>query len=144
MDTMAGDTANERVRRGVAGVIVRQQRFLAIRRSSTVVAPRTICFPGGAIEAGESQEQALEREFREELNVAVQPLRRVWRSTTPWQVELEWWLAALPIHVTPMPNPAEVEAVHWMTAQEMLDHADLLASNRAFFAALAAGEIVLG
>ncbi len=74
----------------------------------------------------------------------VQPLRRVWSSITPWQVELDWWLAAMESQTMPTANPDEVEAVHWMTIQQMLAHPDLLASNRAFFAALAAGEIVLG
>ena len=42
-------------RRGVVGVIFREDRLLVIRRSLTVVAPGLLCLPGGGIE--EVQEQ---------------------------------------------------------------------------------------
>ena len=66
-------------RRGVVGVVVRDGRMLVIRRSRSVVAPLVYCFPGGGIEAGESEEEALVREFREEIGVTIRPVRRLWR-----------------------------------------------------------------
>ncbi|MBN1589465.1 MAG: NUDIX domain-containing protein, partial [Pirellulales bacterium] len=82
-------------RRGAIGVVLRDERFLLIRRSAHVIAPRRFCFPGGGIHPGESEADALVREFQEELSVRVRPLRRIWRSVTPWQVRLSWWLAEL-------------------------------------------------
>jgi hypothetical protein len=41
------------------------------------------------------------------------------------------------------PNPAEVEAIHWLSAAEMLSHADLLESNRAFLEGVLDGTIAL-
>ncbi|HEX7375700.1 MAG TPA: NUDIX domain-containing protein [Pirellulales bacterium] len=130
-------------RRGAVAVICRQRRLLVIRRSQQVVAPGAYCFPGGAIECQESEEQALVRELREELNVAVKPLRRLWQSVTPWQVELAWWSAELSADAVPRPAPAEVESCHWLTLGEMAALPELLESNRHFLAAVARGEIVL-
>jgi 8-oxo-dGTP diphosphatase len=130
-------------RRGAVAVVVRDARFLVIRRSAHVVAPGAFCFPGGGIEADESEEQALVREFREELGAAIRPVRRVWKSITRWQTELAWWLGELERATELLLNPAEVESVHWLTREEMLHHPNLLDSNRDFLRALAAGEIVL-
>jgi 8-oxo-dGTP diphosphatase len=128
-------------RRGVVGVVVRNGRMLVIRRSRSVVAPLVYCFPGGGIEAGESEEEALVREFLEELGVTIRPLRRLWQCTTAWKVDLAWWLVELPHDAIPTPNPLEVESIHWHTPEEMAGLPDLLESNREFLALLARGEI---
>ena len=135
--------ASPQRRRGAVAVVLRGERFLVIRRSANVVAPGAMCFPGGGIEGQESETEALVREFREELGAAIRPVRCVWRSTTRWHVELAWWLVELDADTELYPNPAEVESVHWLTGPAMLEHAALLDSNRAFLAALAAGEVVL-
>src|SRR6185295_10143313 len=80
-------------RRGIVAIIVRDDRFLVIRRSVHVVAPRAYCFPGGHLEAAETEPQALVRELHEELGISVGPVRRVWQSETPWGVKLACWLA---------------------------------------------------
>lgn len=131
------------VKRGAVAVVVRDRRFLVIRRSAQVVAPGAFCFPGGGIEGQESEAEALVREFQEELGAVVEPQRLVWRSTTRWNVELAWWLGALPLDVALVPNPAEVESIHWMHAAEMLAAENLLESNRQFLAALELGQISL-
>jgi 8-oxo-dGTP diphosphatase len=130
-------------RRGAVAVIVRDGRFLVIRRSATVVAPGAYCFPGGAIEGEETEEVALVREIHEELGVSVQPVRRLWQSRTPWGVELAWWLAALDLKAQPVPNPSEVESYVWLTAAEMRATTTLLESNQHFLDALAREEFSL-
>ena len=129
--------------RGSVAVVVRGGRLLVIRRSRLVVAPRAFCFPGGAIEGEESEEEALVREIREELGVTVLPQRRIWQSVTPWRVHLSWWLSHLPPDARLAPNPAEVESVHWYTPEEMARLPDLLESNRDFLHALASGGVDL-
>jgi 8-oxo-dGTP pyrophosphatase MutT (NUDIX family) len=130
-------------RRGVVAVIERDGRLLVIRRSQHVLAPGALCFPGGAIEAGESEEMALVRELDEELGVVIEPLRPVWQSVTTWNVEISWWHADLAPVEEPQPSEAEVAAVYWMTVNELHDHEDLLASNLEFLQGIRAGQIVL-
>ncbi|HUY88479.1 MAG TPA: NUDIX domain-containing protein [Pirellulales bacterium] len=130
-------------RRGAVAVIERSGALLVIRRSQIVVAPGAFCFPGGGIEPGESEEEALVRELREELQVEVRPLRRLWSSVTPWNVELAWWQADLAAEAIPRPSPAEVESVHWYTLAEMAELPSLLESNRQFLSAIERSEIVL-
>jgi len=130
-------------RRGVVAVIRSDDRLLVIRRSQSVVAPGAYCFPGGAIEGDETEEQALVREIAEELGACVRPLRRIWTNTTPWNVTLSWWLAEAEPDCKYRPNPAEVESIHWLTANEMSGLPELLANNRHFLSAVANGEIVL-
>jgi len=117
--------------------------MLVIRRASSVVAPLTYCFPGGALEADESEPEALIREFREELGVAVRPLRRLWQCVTPWKVALGWWLGELDPNAVLTPNPAEVASIHWFTPAEMLCLPALLESNREFLTLVQRGEIRL-
>ena len=134
---------NEKSRplRGVVAVVMRSQQLLVIRRSQFVVAPRLLCFPGGAIEEGESEEAALVREVYEELGVTVTPLRALWQSVTAWQVEIRWWHAELDHAAVPIPNEAEVESFHWMTLDELRSSDDLLQSNHDFLAAITAREV---
>jgi 8-oxo-dGTP diphosphatase len=122
-------------RRGVVAVIVREGRFLVIRRSQHVRAPGMHCFPGGAIEPDESEATALCRELQEELALAARPLRRIWESVTPWNVALAWWLVEIDASAAPVPNPHEVAAFHWLTGDEIRALPDLLAGNLEFLAA---------
>lgn len=131
------------VRRGVVAVIRDGEKLLVIRRSQWVVAPGAFCFPGGGIEPGETEQQALVRELREELNAEAVPVRRVWNSCTPWGVELSWWFARLAPGATLRPAPAEVESCHWHTPAEIAELPGLLRSNHDFLAALARGEIAI-
>jgi 8-oxo-dGTP diphosphatase len=131
------------VRRGAVAIIVRQQRCLMIRRAEGIAAPGAYCFPGGGIEAGETEIQAVRRELREELNVEVEPLRRVWESVTPWGVHLAWWTARMAETAEPIASPAEVAEVLWRDWSEMRSLPGLLASNLAFLDALERGDIVV-
>lgn len=130
-------------RHGVVGVLVRAGRLLVIQRSQHVVAPLAYCFPGGAIELDETEPIALVRELREELSIEVSPRRLLWRSKTPWNVELAWWLADVGDEVEPVPNPQEVHSYAWRSVDEMLGLDRLLESNRGFLAAWNRGELEL-
>jgi len=126
---------------GVVAVVIRGERLLVIRRSRHVRAPLMHCFPGGAIEPGEDEPAAVRRELCEELALAAMPRRLIWRSTTPWNVALAWWLTEIDSAAVPVANPLEVESFAWLTAEEILRLPDLLASNSEFLAAWQNGQI---
>ena len=109
------------------------------RRAAGVIAPGAWCFVGGAIEPGESEEQAVVREFREEVSGHVQPLRRIWEYLRPdGTLHLSWWLAELGDGAL-RPNAAEVAEVRWCTPDEIAALPGLLDSNREFLRQIRAG-----
>lgn len=122
------------------GVVVacqdEQGRWLMIRRSATVVAPLKICFPGGGIEANESQYEAVVREMREELDAIVKPVACVWSHCYEERAVKLWgWLAELEPN-TLMPNPEEVAEIHWLAADEAIRHPDALPRTQDFLSSL--------
>jgi 8-oxo-dGTP pyrophosphatase MutT (NUDIX family) len=128
---------------GAIGVIVQDAEFLVIERSAFVRAPGKLCFPGGSVEPGETDAQAVIRELREELRVDVRPIREIWQSESGTGIQLIWWQAEIVSSQPPVPNPAEVASYSWLTAEAMLTQAELLITNRRFLEALHAGDIVL-
>jgi 8-oxo-dGTP diphosphatase len=138
-------TSNEPpiARRGAVAVIVRDGRLLVIRRSQHVIAPGLFCFPGGGIEPGESEQQAVVRELQEELGCAVTPRRRLWESVSSWRVHLAWWLSEFDERLPLTPNPLEVESIHWFTLGELRALPGQLESNYRFLEAIARGEVRL-
>ena len=127
---------------GVVAVIPQGNRLLVIRRSRHVVAPGQFCFPGGHLDSGESEQEGLVRELHEELQLVVQPKRRLWQSVTPWRVSLAWWLCD-PIRSEPVPNLAEVESFQWLDRTELEQLSDLLESNHDFLRAWDQGAFSL-
>jgi 8-oxo-dGTP diphosphatase len=124
----------------VHGVVVACQRedgkWLCIRRSATVAAPLKVCFPGGAIEIGESQESAVVREMREEIGIAVEPIKCVWRWDSPTTELTLWGWIASHDGAKLKSDPAEVAEVLWLTSDEVAAHPDAMPTNRSFVAAL--------
>ena len=68
---------NNRVLRGVIGILNRGDEYLMIRRADGVAKPGCWCFPGGHVEPGETPRQAVRRELHEELGIIVSPTRRL-------------------------------------------------------------------
>ena len=112
-------------------------RFLMVRRSRHVaILPGKVCFPGGGVCLGESQEAACVREAREELGANLTPIQPVWRHEfTDRPLTLFGWLAAVadePLR----PDPLEVAEVLWLNRAEALAHPDGLPTNESFIDAL--------
>jgi len=130
-------------RRGVIAITRRQGRFLVIRRGATVAAGGTICFPGGHIEPGEEEHEAVVRECREELAAEVEPAECIWRSVSPWGTELAWWTVRLVSTGELVPHPVEVAEILWLSVEEMLVDPTLLEGNRPFLEAIRDGRVAV-
>src|SRR5262245_3025425 len=92
-------------------------------------------FPGGKVEAGESEEEALVRECREELAVEISLGDRI-GGDVPLQhgrALLRVWLAEL---VSGAPKALEPASVRWLTADE-LDSVSWLPADAPIVAELA-------
>jgi len=104
---------------GILGIVQREGRLLMIQRSHNVRVPLAWCFPGGTIELGESQPQALVREMREELHLEVRPGRLLMTQTKhDGRLVLHCWSAEI-ISGEPRANPREVAQALWLTPAEI-------------------------
>ncbi|WP_435372480.1 (deoxy)nucleoside triphosphate pyrophosphohydrolase, partial [Streptomyces ficellus] len=112
----------------VAGAVFDKGRLLAARRSAPPELAGRWELPGGKLEPGESAQEALVRELREELGVETEPGQRIpgdW-PLAPGYV-LQVWTARL---VSGRPRPLQDhDELRWLTRQE-LDTVDWLDQDR--------------
>ncbi len=130
-------------KRGVIAVTRQDDKFLVIRRGAAVAAGGTICFPGGHIELGEAEHEAVVRECHEELAAVVEPGECVWRSVSPWGTSLAWWTVRLVDDREFVPHPVEVAEILWLSIDEMLADPTLLEGNRPFLEAVRDGRLAV-
>lgn len=127
----------------VAAVIERSDRRLLIgQRRSGDTSPLKWEFPGGKLERGETPEEALTRELREELGATLQkcvPIGRVVHkyAETPEQLEILFFAAVIAGGEL---KPRSFEQIAWVLPKELGDY-DFLAANAALVANLATGKI---
>ena len=55
----------------VGAAIIKEEKVLAMQRSEQMTLPGMWEFPGGKVEADETEQEALIREIKEELNVTI-------------------------------------------------------------------------
>ncbi|GAA2996721.1 (deoxy)nucleoside triphosphate pyrophosphohydrolase [Streptomyces fulvorobeus] len=112
----------------VAGAVLDQGRLLAARRSAPPELAGRWELPGGKVEPGESGEQALARELREELGVESRAMERI---PGEWPLKpgyvLHVWTVAL---VSGEPSALQDhDALRWLRPDEV-DDVDWLDQDR--------------
>jgi mutator protein MutT len=118
--------------RGVVAVIERDGRFLMIQRAEGIVLGGAWCFPGGGIQADETERQAITREVREEVGLIVRPSERLWTwHRGDGRLTLHWWGAVL-IGGELQPDPTEVQATAWLAPDEIRGQDGILPGNLDF------------
>lgn len=65
----------------VCAIIENEDRVLVVQRSENMKLPLKWEFPGGKIEKGESEEDCLKREIREELNLEIELVKKLTHSS---------------------------------------------------------------
>lgn len=68
----------------VGAAIIKENKVLAMQRSKEMTLPGMWELPGGKIEANESEEEALVREIKEELNIQIEILDYVNEASYPY------------------------------------------------------------
>lgn len=126
----------------VAALIERDGKILACQRKRGQRFELLWEFPGGKIEPGESPEQALVRELREELGASATVGREIYRvshiyAATNTPLEIVFFAVTL---AEPEIHNLEFEKIEWRNP-ESLPQLNFLAADRELIAKLASGEI---
>jgi 8-oxo-dGTP pyrophosphatase MutT (NUDIX family) len=121
----------------VAVVLKRGEKFLLIKRAKHGTAEDYWCPITGAVEDGETPEEAVKREAEEEMGIIVRPTKKVWECLTDdKEYVLLWWHVEL-IRDEIVPNPAEVKDYAWFTIAQMDNLPKMFDADRVFFAKIA-------
>ena len=89
--------------------------------------------PSGRIEPGETQQQTVVREMREELGLIVRPLAKIWQCTTDdGSFLLHWWCVEEDGGELRL-DPGEASAARWVNAAEFFELEPTFRGDHAFF-----------
>ena len=109
---------SKRTVRVVAAVIAEEGRYLITQRRKTAVFPSLWEFPGGRVEAGESDAKALQREIEERLGVQVEVGQMISYVSHPYEhyvVDLYLYECRLVTHEL---SARAVQAFRWIGSDE--------------------------
>ena len=106
--------------RVVAAVIEREGRYLITQRKPTAVLPLLWEFPGGRVEDGESETQALVREVKGRIGSEVAVFEKLgdhFHEYEAYDVLMSMYACALPRGAEP--SPVGVNEVRWVASEEL-------------------------
>ena len=104
--------------RVVAAVLEHDGRYLITQRRASAVLPLLWEFPGGRVEAGETDSTALKRELLHRLGVSIEPGQLISFVTHPYEkyaVDLFLYECTL---VSGEPRPLNVADFRWVRSAE--------------------------
>lgn len=104
--------------RVVAAVVERNGKYLITQRRPEAVLPLLWEFPGGRVEEGESDEEALRREMQERLNVEIEVGPQLATSVHDYE---GYWVTLVVYQGTLLSenlSPSRVNAFHWAASED--------------------------
>ena len=125
----SGIIVPKETRRVVAAVVLRDARILICQRPSHKRYGGLWEFPGGKVEAGETDFEALQRELREELRLEVTQSGPECLVVNDSGAEFE--IAFIAVGAIGEPIPNEHQAVAWVLCEELTSY-NLAPSDRSF------------
>lgn len=109
--------------RVVAAVIEHDGRYLITQRNATAVLPLLWEFPGGKVEAGETDEAALLREVRHRIGVEVVVGATIGEHAHEYaHYDIRMVMIGCKLVDGAVPYPATVADLRWVTSREFLDY----------------------
>lgn len=106
----------------VAAIIMREGKYLIARRPAHKARGLLWEFVGGKTEAGETREQALKRECREELGIGVR-IRDVFAQVTHRYPDLAVRLTLFHAEIEEgEPQPLEHAEIRWVAAEQLPEY----------------------
>ncbi len=115
---MSAGPSSQKTIRVVAAVLERDGRYLITQRRSSAVLPLMWEFPGGRVEAGETDQQALKRELLHRLGVGIEVGKLISFVSHPYEhyvVDLFLYECTL---VTDALESRAVNAFKWVASSE--------------------------
>ncbi len=113
---------SQRTIRVVAAVIEDDGRYLVTQRRPSAVLPELWEFPGGRVEAGESDAAALKREIHHRLEADVDVVQMISFVSHPYEhYTVDLYLYACVLKSAQL-NPRGVKDYRWLTSAEMDDY----------------------
>ena len=114
--------SDKRTIRVVAAEIERDGRYLITQRRPEATLPLLWEFPGGKVEPGETDAEALARELREEMDIEVEvghEVLSVQREYDPYVIDFHVYSVAM---VSETITPLQVHDFCWVTVAELADY----------------------
>ena len=103
----------------VGAAIIKEEKVLAMQRSEQMTLPGMWEFPGGKVEADETEQEALIREIKEELNVTINILNYINEASYDYDfgtVQLKVYTAEI---ISGQITLEEHSDGKWVTADEL-------------------------
>ncbi|ACY17985.1 (deoxy)nucleoside triphosphate pyrophosphohydrolase [Haliangium ochraceum] len=109
--------------RVVAAVIERGGRYLITQRKSTAVLPLLWEFPGGRVESGEGDEDALKREIRERIGVDIAITGKLGEHHHAYpHYDVHMTMFSCQLEGDEEPQAANVNDLRWVSSAELRDY----------------------
>ena len=121
--------SSQNVRRGVIGIIEKDDVYLMVRRAQGIAKAGYWCFPGGHIEVGENARIAIQRELQEELGICTSPDCRLGsiRIEKPNYILAVWKMEYGTDAIAP--NESEIAEYRWVNLKDISSISPGLPSN---------------
>jgi 8-oxo-dGTP diphosphatase len=111
---------SKQVIRVVVAVIEHHGRYLITQRNESAVLPLLWEFPGGRVEEGETDQQALVRELNERVGAQIEVIERMGEHVHEYQgYDVHLAMFACSLAAGPEPRPIAVRSVRWVRSSEL-------------------------
>ncbi len=127
------ETNEKKLKPAICALIQREDKILMIKRAKDDLGAGFWTPVTGAVDAGESIQDAVIREVTEEVKLEIVPVKELWKClTSNHDYLLHWWLVRW-VSGEVVPEPSEVEEFCWLNVAEILKLSPMFEDTAYFF-----------